>query len=70
MWMRIDSANALWLFLPIMSAAALIGLVLASQYAEGVYHYLGYSLTIVSVLWIFGALKSYYDAKDRGGASH
>ena len=63
--MFIDSEDGLWLFVPLMTALALVGVVLAAHFEEGVYHYAGFALFAVSVLWIFGGLKSYYDAKDR-----
>jgi hypothetical protein len=63
--MIIDSEDGLWLFVPIMTALALAGVVLAAHFEEGVYHYAGFALLAVSVIWIFGGLKSYYDAKDR-----
>jgi hypothetical protein len=63
--MMIDSEDGLWLFVPIMTALALAGVVLAAHFEDGVYHYAGFALLAVSVIWIFGGLKSYYDAKDR-----
>jgi hypothetical protein len=66
----IENENGLWIFIPIMTALALIGLVLAAHYEEGVYHYAGFSLFVVSVLSIFGGLKSYYDAKERRQHQH
>jgi hypothetical protein len=68
--MVIENENGLWIFIPIMTALALIGLVLAAHYKEGVYHYAGFSLFVVSVLWILGGLKSYYDAKERQQHQH
>ena len=63
--MFINSEDGLWLFVPLMTALALVGVVLAAHFEEGVYHYAGFALFAVSVIWIFGGLKSYYDAKDR-----
>ncbi|HUK09961.1 MAG TPA: hypothetical protein VLX09_18970 [Stellaceae bacterium] len=67
MW--IDSENGLWIFIPIMAALALVGVVLAANYPDGVYHYTGFALSIVSVIWIFAGLKHYYDIKDYGPRS-
>ena len=64
-----DSETGLWVFIPIMIALALIGVVLAGHYPEGVYHYTGFALSIVSVVWIFAGLKQYYDRKDYGPKS-
>jgi len=67
MW--VDSESGLWVFLPIMIALALVGVVLAGHYPWGVYHYAGVALSIVSVIWIFAGLKHYYDIKDYGPRS-
>jgi uncharacterized membrane protein YfcA len=67
MW--VDSENGLWVFLPIMIALAVVGVVLASQDPASVYHYTGIALSIVSVIWIFAGLKHYYDIKDYGAPS-
>ena len=66
----IDSENGLWIFIPIMAALALAGVVLAARFEDGMLHYAGFSLLAVSVAWIFAGLKSYYDAKERGQHSH
>jgi hypothetical protein len=68
--MVIDSENGLWIFIPIMTALALVGVVLAAHFEEGVYHYAGFALFAVSVIWIFAGLKSYYDAKERQQHQH
>jgi hypothetical protein len=44
--------------------------VLAAHFEEGVYHYAGFALFAVSVIWIFAGLKSYYDAKERQQHQH
>jgi len=64
MW--ISNENALWLFIPIMAVLVVVGVVLAASVAQGVYHYVGYALSLVSVIWIFASLKHYYDVKDQG----
>jgi hypothetical protein len=66
----IDSETGLWIFIPVMSALALVGLILAGHYEDGMFHYGGFSLFVVSVLWIFAGLKSYYDAKERRQHQH
>jgi hypothetical protein len=66
----IDSETGLWIFIPVMSALALVGLILAGHYEDGMFHYAGFSLFVVSVLWIFAGLKSYYDAKERRQHQH
>lgn len=68
--MIIDSENGLWIFIPIMTALALIGIVLAGHFEDGMLHYAGFSLFVVSVVWIFAGLKSYYDAKERQQHQH
>jgi len=47
-----------------------VGVVLAGHYEDGMLHFAGIALFIVSIVWIFLALKGYFDAKDRGKASH
>ena len=66
----IDSENGLWLFIPVMTALALAGLVLAAHFEEGMFHYAGFALLAVSVLWIFAGVKGYYDAQERGQHPH
>jgi len=68
--MPVNSENGLWIFIPIMTALALAGLVLAARVEGGMFHYAGFALIVVSVLWIFGGLKGYYDAKERGQPQH
>ena len=68
--MIIDSENGLWIFIPIMTVLALIGIVLAGHFEDGMLHYAGFSLFVVSVIWIFAGLKSYYDAKERQKPQH
>lgn len=68
--MPVNSENGLWIFIPIMTALALAGVVLAARAEEGMLHYAGFALLAVSVLWIFGGLKGYYDAKERGQPQH
>jgi hypothetical protein len=68
--MIVDSENGLWIFIPIMTALALAGLVLAARVEEGMFHYAGFALIVVSVLWIFLGLKGYYDAQERGQPQH
>jgi len=65
-----SNENDLWLFLPIMGALTLVGVVLAGHFEDGMLHYAGVALFIVSIIWIFLALKGYFDAKDRGKAGH
>jgi len=67
MW--VDSEEGLWIFIPIMVALALAGVVLAGHYPWGFLHYAGVALSIVSVIWIFVSLKHYYDLKDYGPRS-
>lgn len=66
----ISSENSLWIFIPVMTALALVGVVLAGHFEGGMLHYAGFSLFVVSVVWIFLGLKSYYDAKDRQQHEH
>ena len=47
-----------------------VGVVLAAHFEDGVYHYAGFALFAVSVVWIFAGLKSYYDAKERQQHQH
>jgi len=68
--MVIDSENGLWIFIPIMTALALIGVVLAAHFEDGLFHYAGFALFFVSVVWIFAGLKSYYDAKEQRQHQH
>ncbi len=68
--MVIDSENGLWIFVPVMTALAVVGVVLAAHFEEGIFHYAGFALLAVSVLWIFAGLKSYYDAKERQQHQH
>jgi len=65
-----SNENDLWLFLPIMGALTLVGVVLAGHYEEGMFHYAGIALFVVSLVWIFVAIKGYFDARDRGKAAH
>jgi len=66
----IDSENGLWIFVPLMTAFALVGVVLAAHFEDGMFHYAGFALFVVSVVWIFAGLKSYYDAKERQQHQH
>jgi len=66
----IDSENGLWIFVPVMTALALVGVIMARHFENGMLHYAGFSLFVVSVLWIFAGLKSYYDAKERQQHRH
>jgi hypothetical protein len=68
--MMIDSETGLWIFIPVMTVLALIGLVMAGHFEEGVLHYAGFALLVVAVLWIFAGLKGYYDAKERRQHQH
>ena len=68
--MIVTSENGLWIFVPIMTALALVGLVLAARAEETMFHYAGFGLLVVSVLWIFLGLKGYYDAKERQQPQH
>ena len=68
--MIIDNENGLWIFIPIMTALALIGVVLAAHFEDGMFHYAGFTLLAVSVVWIFAGLKGYYDAKERRQHQH
>ncbi len=68
--MVIDSENGLWIFVPVMTALGVAGLVLAARAEDGMFHYAGLALLAVSVLWIFLGLKSYYDAKERRQPQH
>jgi hypothetical protein len=63
--MIVTSENGLWVFIPIMTALALAGVVLAGRAEAAMLHYAGFALLAVSVLWIFLGLKGYYDAKER-----
>jgi hypothetical protein len=53
-----------------MTALALVGVIMAGHFEDGMLHYAGFSLFVVSVLWIFAGLKSYYDAKERQQHRH
>ena len=66
----ISNDNSLWIFIPVMTALALVGVVLAGHFEDGMLHYAGFSLFVVSVVWIFLGLKSYYDAKERQQREH
>ena len=68
--MVINSENGLWVFIPVMTALAVIGVVLAAHFEDGMFHYAGFSLLAVAVIWIFVGLKSYYDAKERQQHQH
>jgi heme A synthase len=68
--MVVTSENGLWIFVPVMTALALAGLILAARVEEGMFHYAGFALLAVSVLWIFLGLKGYYDAKERQQPQH
>ncbi len=68
--MVIDSETGLWIFVPVMTVLALAGLVLAARAEEAMFHYAGFALLAVSVLWIFLGLKGYYDAKERRQHQH
>ncbi|HKF72392.1 MAG TPA: hypothetical protein VKB68_11625 [Stellaceae bacterium] len=68
--MPVTSENGLWIFIPVMTALALAGLVLAARVEEGMFHYAGFALLVVSVLLIFAGLKGYYDAKERQQHQH
>ena len=68
--MIVNSENGLWVFIPIMTALALAGVVLAARAEEAMFHYAGFALLAISVLWIFLGLKGYYDAKERQQHQH
>ena len=68
--MFVNSENGLWIFVPAMTALAVVGLILAARAEEGMFHYAGFALLAVSVVWIFLGLKGYYDAKERQQAPH
>jgi uncharacterized membrane protein YfcA len=66
----VSSESELWVFVPIMTALALVGVVLAGHFEAGIFHYAGYALFVVSILWIFLAIKAYFDARERGDQPH
>jgi len=68
--MIVNSENGLWIFIPVMTVLALAGVMLAGHFEDGMLHYTGFSLFVVSVLWIFAGLKGYYDAKERQQHQH
>lgn len=68
--MIVNSESGLWVFIPIMTALALAGVVLAGRVEDGMFHYAGLALLAVSVVWIFLGLKGYYDAQERRQHQH
>ncbi|HTZ79152.1 MAG TPA: hypothetical protein VMC10_14645 [Stellaceae bacterium] len=68
--MLITNENSLWIFIPIMTILAVVGVILAGTHDDGFFYYSGIALFVVCVLFIFATLKAYYDARDRRLHSH
>ena len=61
----IEEDDALWLFVPVMIALALAGIIVAAADPAGPYYWFGLALFTAATALIFINLKLHYDAKER-----
>ncbi len=62
---RIENSDTLWIFVPVMIAFALAGILIAGTTPPGIDHFFGLALFCVATVFIFLTLKGYYDRQDR-----
>lgn len=62
---RIENSDTLWIFVPVMIALALAGILIAGATPPGIDHCFGLALFGVATACIFLTLKGYYDSEDR-----
>jgi hypothetical protein len=61
-----DGEDALLLWIAVMAALGIAGLLVAAA-TESVLHVAGIALFVVAALFIFAAMKRYFDRRERGG---
>lgn len=61
---RIENSDTLWIFVPVMTALALAGILVAGATPPGIDHFFGLALFCIATACIFLTLKGYYDSQD------